>query len=82
MSQENVEVAEKVLAAFADRYMDAVLAFLDSEVTWTTAEDESDRQIYEGHDGVRHLCSVWSPASPPADNLDGPRPALEQRRRQ
>jgi ketosteroid isomerase-like protein len=60
MSEENVEVAKKVVSAFADRDMDAVLSFMDSEVTWTTADDEPDHQTYEGHEGVRRLYAVWS----------------------
>jgi ketosteroid isomerase-like protein len=60
MSRGNAEVAEKVLAAFAARDMDAVLSFMDSEVVWTTAEDEPDHQTYKGHDGVRQLYGHWS----------------------
>lgn len=59
MRTGNIEITKQLLASFADRDVDAVVAFFDPAVQWTTAEDEPDHQTYHGHDGIRKLYSAW-----------------------
>ena len=63
MSQENVEIAKRVIDAFNRGDMDEVFALLDPNVRWTTADDEPDPQTYVGHEGVRQLIAslldIW-----------------------
>ena len=58
MSQENVEIVKRAVAAF-EQGLDAALPFYDPEVTWEEAEDEPDGETYQGHDGLRALLRKW-----------------------
>jgi ketosteroid isomerase-like protein len=63
MSQENVEIAKRLVGAFNRGDMDEAFALLDPNVRWTTADDEPDPQTYVGHEGVRRLIAslldIW-----------------------
>jgi ketosteroid isomerase-like protein len=52
MSQENVECAHRAYEAFNGRDLDALLALMDPEVSFTTRFVERS-EPYHGHDGVR-----------------------------
>ena len=59
MSQENVEIVQRVIEAWNADDLDAFLAVLDPELEWHPAIEpglEGKATIYRGHDGARR---VW-----------------------
>jgi ketosteroid isomerase-like protein len=59
MSQENVEIARRIIESFTSGDVEAALSSFDADVEWHTAVDEPDAQVYRGHDGVRRLFEAW-----------------------
>jgi ketosteroid isomerase-like protein len=63
MSQENVEVVERLYGAFNRRDMTGLLESLDPEVEWVPVLAVLDGRVYHGHDAVRswveELGSDW-----------------------
>jgi ketosteroid isomerase-like protein len=53
MSQENVEVVRRLVRAFNDGEVDAILAELDPTVDWEEQPIAGVDPVYHGHDGVR-----------------------------
>ena len=57
MSEENVEIVQRVYAAAARRDPEAVLALYDLEVEWDNSagpfSDLFGRRVYRGHEGLR-----------------------------
>jgi ketosteroid isomerase-like protein len=59
MSKENIEILQRIRAAWDADDLDAFLAEADPEVEWHTAIEralEGRESVYRGHDGVRE---VW-----------------------
>jgi ketosteroid isomerase-like protein len=52
MSQKNVEIARRVMAAVADRDVEALIRMADAEIEWRTAFIGVGGD-YQGHDGLR-----------------------------
>jgi ketosteroid isomerase-like protein len=60
MSQENVEVARRLLRAFNDGDTEALLAECDPTVEWEEQSIPGLDPVYRGHEGVRRWAeSVW-----------------------
>ena len=53
MSQENVETARGIYAAFNSRDFDGVLERLDPDVEWNQITQFPDRAVYRGHGEMR-----------------------------
>lgn len=64
MSQQNVEVVQRLIAGFNRRDDDwrSVLAELDPDVEVDDRDISLDTELYRGHDGVRKWLEVWSDA--------------------
>jgi ketosteroid isomerase-like protein len=61
MSQENVEVVERLVAGFNRRDDDwqAVLAELDPDVEINDLDITLDTQVFRGHEGCREWLTAW-----------------------
>jgi ketosteroid isomerase-like protein len=58
MSQENVEIVQRAIAAWNADDLDAFLAELDADLEWHPAIQpglEGKATIYRGHDGAREI---------------------------
>ena len=64
MSQQNVQIARKGFAAYADGGVEAALAFLAPDAVSYAFPEWVEDPVYRGHDGARKLDSVWR------DNFD------------
>ena len=53
MSQENVEVGRRMLQAFNDGDIEAIVAECDPAVEWEEQSIPGVEPLYRGHDGVR-----------------------------
>jgi ketosteroid isomerase-like protein len=64
MSQENVEIVQRLTAAFNRQEDDwhSVLALLDPNVAVDDLDISLDTQSYRGHDGAREWLGVWGDA--------------------
>jgi ketosteroid isomerase-like protein len=67
MSRENVEFVEGLLAMTEDMDKQAMLDALpeliaqtcDPDIEWVEDPQRADRQVYRGHEGVRHSWERW-----------------------
>ena len=69
MSEENVELVQRLLEMFANREHEAVFAFYDEDIEWDASGSgpglgdmlgPTDLQgVYHGHDGVRTYWRRW-----------------------
>jgi ketosteroid isomerase-like protein len=64
MSQENVELVQRLLEMFARREHEAVFAFYDPEIEWDASQIgtmglDDLAGVYHGHDGVRTYWRRW-----------------------
>jgi ketosteroid isomerase-like protein len=57
MSQENVELAHKVLDALSKRDPSRLIALSDPEVEWHSFFALAEGGVYRGHDGARRYMS-------------------------
>jgi ketosteroid isomerase-like protein len=57
MSQENVEIARKVLDALGTRDSSTLIALSDPEVEWHSFFALAEGGAYQGHDGARRYMS-------------------------
>jgi ketosteroid isomerase-like protein len=64
VSEENVELVRRVVAAWSDGGVEAILPFLPEDVVWYPFPEWIEDTEYHGHDGVRRVTSVWT------DNFD------------
>jgi SnoaL-like domain len=64
MSQENVEIVQRLTAAFNRQEDDwhSVLALLDPNVVVDDLDISLDTESYRGHDGARAWLGVWGDA--------------------
>ena len=64
MSEENVEIVQKVPAAAARHDAARVFALYDSEVEWdnSTGLGGTGGGVYRGHEGLRHFFREWREA--------------------
>jgi ketosteroid isomerase-like protein len=53
MSQENVEVLQRMFAAYNSRDIEATLDALDPDIEWQSSDIAVERQTYRGHAAVR-----------------------------
>jgi ketosteroid isomerase-like protein len=53
MSQENVDVGRRMLQAFNDGDIEAIVAECDPAVEWEEQSIPGVERLYRGHDGVR-----------------------------
>jgi ketosteroid isomerase-like protein len=53
MSEENVEIVRRAIAAYSREGLDGVLRYYDPEIEWTSTGDYIERATYCGHDGLR-----------------------------
>jgi ketosteroid isomerase-like protein len=73
MSEENVEIARRAVAAWNDGGVDAVLRFCPEDVAWHPFPEWPDGPgSRTGHDGVRELLDAWT------DNFDEWAPAVTE----
>ena len=75
MSQENVELARRVLAALATRDPAHLVALADPEVEWHSFFALNEGGVYRGHDGTRQymndLDDAWETARAEVDQAIG-----------
>jgi ketosteroid isomerase-like protein len=62
MSQENVEIAQQVMAALGERDADKLIALADPEVEWHSFFALSEGGVYRGHEGTRRYMRDLSDA--------------------
>jgi ketosteroid isomerase-like protein len=55
MSAENVETVRRLVEAFNDRDLDALLAAIDPDAELQTLRAELEGRSYRGHEGMRRL---------------------------
>ena len=60
MSQEDVEVVRRTLAAFNENGVEATLEYFDPEVEWVGPPEWLEKHLYEGHEGIREIAAVWT----------------------
>jgi ketosteroid isomerase-like protein len=76
MSQENVEIAARVVAALNQRDADGLIELADPDVEWRSFFAElGDEGVYRGHDGARRymrdLHEAWEIVQVEVDGLLG-----------
>jgi ketosteroid isomerase-like protein len=59
MSEENLEVVRRFVAAWSSEDPDSALAFLGHDVIWTPAREDPDPQPHRGRAGVRQFWAQW-----------------------
>jgi ketosteroid isomerase-like protein len=59
MSQENVEIARRVYAAWNSDDWEPALAFFAEDVVWTPAREDPDPEPHRGRAGVRRFWAQW-----------------------
>jgi ketosteroid isomerase-like protein len=74
MSQENVEVCRRALAAFARRDTEAALRYVDSEIELRSAiVGGAEGNTYRGHEGIRRWMvesdAIWEELDLETDEL-------------
>ena len=64
MSRENVEIVQRLTAAFnrQDEDWHSVLALLDPNIAVDDLDISLDTESYRGHDGAREWLGVWGDA--------------------
>ena len=69
MSQENVDVGRRMLQAFNDGDIEAIVADCDPAVEWEEQSIPGVESLYHGHDGVRRWAAAiqavreeWGPS--------------------
>jgi ketosteroid isomerase-like protein len=58
MSQENVDVGRRMLQAFNDGDIEAIVAECDPAVEWEEQPIPGVERLYRGHDGVRQWAAA------------------------
>ena len=58
MSQQNVDVARRMLRAFNDGDIEAIVADCDPAVEWEEQSIPGVEPLYRGHDGVRQWAAA------------------------
>ena len=62
MSQQNVEVVQDLLEAFARRDHERAFEFYDADIEWDASQQGvvvDARGVYRGHEGVRDYWRQW-----------------------
>src|SRR5437764_8603 len=59
MSQENVEIVRRLLAASADRDVDAAMSMMHANIEWQIANDEPEVRTLHGHAEVIAMVAEW-----------------------
>jgi ketosteroid isomerase-like protein len=59
MSQENVEIVRRAIETFNREGVEAALEYFDAGVEWLGPPEWLEEHLYEGHDGIRRIASVW-----------------------
>jgi len=60
MSQEEVTAVSDTITAFNSGGVEAALEYLDPNIEWIGPPEWLEDRIYEGHDGMRKLASLWT----------------------
>jgi ketosteroid isomerase-like protein len=61
VSQEEVSVVCEAIAAFnSGGGVEAALQYLDPNIEWIGPPEWLEDRVYEGHDGMRKLASLWT----------------------
>jgi ketosteroid isomerase-like protein len=59
MSRENVELVRRTIDAFNSEGVEAALAYMDPAIEWVGPPEWLEAALYEGHDGIRKIASLW-----------------------
>jgi ketosteroid isomerase-like protein len=59
MSEENVEIVQRLLAATADSENEVALSLMHADIEWQTADDEPDAGTLHGHAQVVAMFDEW-----------------------
>ena len=60
MSEGDVELVRKAIAAFNRGGVEEALDYFDPSVEWIGPPEWLEERLYEGHDGIRKVASLWT----------------------
>jgi uncharacterized protein len=60
MSKDNVEIVQRVFAAWGRGEIGPALSAMDDSIEWRMAEDEPDARTLHGRDEVRAMVEGWA----------------------
>jgi ketosteroid isomerase-like protein len=60
VSKENVEVVCDAIAEFNRAGIEGALDYFDRSVQWFAPPEWLEDRLYEGHEGLRRVASVWT----------------------